>query len=336
MTDKDQRIKDQEEAIRVIFKKYDLEKKDIFRHKNYVIIARSGIEKIQAKADIQVEFELVAVNLDGTFACVKGTGIKGDKTIQTFGSAKYGGGSWEKVGGKNKFVATGNTEQWYIVEMAEKRSLSRVVLKMEGLYEHGFFGEDEADDFTDETQRTELEVPAKPEVPKVPTAKKETTPKKEEKDKSCLELQEDGRYKVKKSLAHIKSQKGDIGKDLKIEDNAYVIVDKSATHWIVIPADSAPAPAEEEVEKVVAEEVPAEETAKEEKSPEEQKEAQEKSVEETGTSEEGINISNVKARLEAANTLDELKDAWKEVCSWGFGKNKEAHDIKNAMKEKVS
>ena len=31
--------------------------------------------------------------------------------------------------------------------MAEKRSLSRIVLKLSGMYELGVFGEDESDDF---------------------------------------------------------------------------------------------------------------------------------------------------------------------------------------------
>jgi hypothetical protein len=43
--------------------------------------------------------------------------------------------------------APANTRQTYPVAMAEKRALSRVVLKLSGLYEVGVFGEDESDDF---------------------------------------------------------------------------------------------------------------------------------------------------------------------------------------------
>ena len=32
--------------------------------------------------------------------------------------------------------------------MAEKRAKSRIVLMLAGFYEHGIFGEDEADDFS--------------------------------------------------------------------------------------------------------------------------------------------------------------------------------------------
>ena len=56
--------------------------------------------------------------------------------VETFGSALKG----------NSFK-DGNTNTWYVLEMAEKRALSRAVLKMTGFYELGVFGEDESEDF---------------------------------------------------------------------------------------------------------------------------------------------------------------------------------------------
>ena len=41
-----------------------------------------------------------------------------------------------------------NTQQGYKFAMAEKRGMARAVLKLAGLYEEGFFSEDEADDFS--------------------------------------------------------------------------------------------------------------------------------------------------------------------------------------------
>ena len=41
----------------------------------------------------------------------------------------------------------GNCNTWYVAEMAEKRALSRAVLKLTGFYELGVFGEDESEDF---------------------------------------------------------------------------------------------------------------------------------------------------------------------------------------------
>ena len=71
-----------------------------------------------------------------TYISVKATAIKETNTIQTFGSALKG----------NSFK-DGNTNTWYVLEMAEKRAMSRAVLKLTGFYELGVFGEDEAEDF---------------------------------------------------------------------------------------------------------------------------------------------------------------------------------------------
>ena len=40
-----------------------------------------------------------------------------------------------------------NTKQAYPVAMAEKRALSRVILKITGFYKYGVMGQDESDDF---------------------------------------------------------------------------------------------------------------------------------------------------------------------------------------------
>ena len=48
---------------------------------------------------------------------------------------------------KGNTFKDGNTNTWYVLEMAEKRAMSRAVLKLTGFYELGVFGEDEAEDF---------------------------------------------------------------------------------------------------------------------------------------------------------------------------------------------
>ena len=136
--------------LRELYKTYGLSKDDVFSHKHYTIITRQGIDKIQAKAGINIEYD--AIVCEPEFAVIKAKATKGDARIETFGSAKYGGKEWvafdKQINGKNgKFVEHGNTEQWYIAEMAEKRAMSRAVLKITGFYELGVFGEDEADDF---------------------------------------------------------------------------------------------------------------------------------------------------------------------------------------------
>ena len=111
------------------YKKYNLSENDVFKHKHYLIITRSGIEKIQAIDKIQVHYDVIRCEPD--YAVIKAY----NTSLSTFGSAKYGD------------FKTGNTNSWYVAEMAEKRALSRLVLKTCGFYELGVFGEDESEDF---------------------------------------------------------------------------------------------------------------------------------------------------------------------------------------------
>jgi len=122
------------EKIKEMYLKYELEKTDIFKHQHYVILTRSAIEKLQAVESIDVQFEVV--KCEPSFAAVKATATKGDKTIQTYGSALKGQG-----------FKDGNTMSHYVLEMAEKRSFARATLKILGLYEIGVKSEDESEDF---------------------------------------------------------------------------------------------------------------------------------------------------------------------------------------------
>jgi hypothetical protein len=120
-----------------LYKKYNLVKSDVFKHQHFVIITRQGIEKIQSKEKILIKFDVV--KCENNFAVVKATAAINDKdknVIQTFGSA-YKGATFKE----------GNTNSWYVMEMAEKRALSRAVLKLTGFYSLGVFGEDESEDF---------------------------------------------------------------------------------------------------------------------------------------------------------------------------------------------
>jgi len=113
-----------------MYEKYNLEKTDVFKHQHYVIITRQGIEKIQAQEQIKIKFDVI--KCEPNFAVVKAV----NENIETFGSA-YKGASFKE----------GNTNSWYVMEMAEKRALSRAVLKLTGFYELGVFGEDESENF---------------------------------------------------------------------------------------------------------------------------------------------------------------------------------------------
>jgi hypothetical protein len=117
-----------------LYKKYGLTKDDVFKHQHYVIITRQGIDKIQAVEQMNVTYEVI--RCEPNFAVLKAIAEKDGKKIETFGSALKGEG-----------YKDGNTNSWYVPEMAEKRAMSRAVLKLTGFYELGVFGEDESESF---------------------------------------------------------------------------------------------------------------------------------------------------------------------------------------------
>ncbi len=49
------------EKLKDLYKKYELTPQDVFKHNHYVIITRQGIEKIQAKEQILIKFDVVTV-----------------------------------------------------------------------------------------------------------------------------------------------------------------------------------------------------------------------------------------------------------------------------------
>ena len=122
------------EKLKELYNKYKLEKSDFFKHQHYTIITRQGIDKIQALEQISVNYEVI--RCEPNFAVFKALAEKGGKSIETFGSALKGDTYKES-----------NTNSWYVAEMAEKRAMSRAVLKLTGFYELGVFGEDESESF---------------------------------------------------------------------------------------------------------------------------------------------------------------------------------------------
>ena len=123
------------EKLKDLYNHYSLTADDVFKHQHYVIITRQGIEKIQAHEKITVTYEVI--KCEPNFAVVKAAANINEKNkIETFGSALKGAN-----------YKDGNTTTWYVAEMAEKRALSRAVLKMTGFYQLGVFGEDESEDF---------------------------------------------------------------------------------------------------------------------------------------------------------------------------------------------
>lgn len=125
------------EELKSIYIENGLSPDDIFimkmGGKEVPIITRSGIEKIQSKNQITVKYSVISHAPDNVI--IKAVGRKkGFAKVQTFGEA-----------------SPKNTRQTYPVAMAEKRALSRLVLKITGLYQHGHYGEDEVSEWTPNT-----------------------------------------------------------------------------------------------------------------------------------------------------------------------------------------
>ena len=127
-----------------LYKKYDLNKEDFFKHQHYTIITRAGIDKIQAKEQIAIVYDVI--RCEPNYAVVKAQASLNDIVIQTFGSAL-----------KGTNFKDGNTNSWYVAEMAENRAMSRAVLKITGFYELGVFGEDESESFKKSNNTTKIQ-----------------------------------------------------------------------------------------------------------------------------------------------------------------------------------
>ena len=121
-----------EETLKRLFLENGLVKEDVYKDKRgFVIITRTGIDKIVSKQNIQIAYEPVIMTQD--WVVLKATASmmigKDARNVMSFGEASES----NLMGGGKKFP----------VAMAEKKAMSRVVLKLSGFYEQGVFGQDE-------------------------------------------------------------------------------------------------------------------------------------------------------------------------------------------------
>ena len=103
------------EKIVKLYKKYELTPEDVFKHQHYTIITRAGIDRYKLWNRSKLITMSLSVSL--TLQLLKANAIKSDSSIETFGSALKGGTHRD-----------GNCNTWYVMEMAEKRAMSRAVL----------------------------------------------------------------------------------------------------------------------------------------------------------------------------------------------------------------
>ena len=125
------------EALTRLFLENGLVKEDVHKDpRGFVIITRSGIDKIVSKQGITVAYEplLLELKKDNINVVIRAAASMQSKNNKAINMMSFGEASDNNLmGGAKKFP----------VAMAEKRAMSRVVLKIAGFYEQGAFGQDE-------------------------------------------------------------------------------------------------------------------------------------------------------------------------------------------------
>jgi len=116
------------EQLRLLYQECNLTKEDVHKHQFYTIITRTGIEKIMFAKGIKITYKEITVTKD--YCAVKAVATLNDEVMETYGSAS---------------VETSNNK--YYLEMAEKRAMSRAVLKLTKGYSLGLYGQDEMKEF---------------------------------------------------------------------------------------------------------------------------------------------------------------------------------------------
>jgi hypothetical protein len=169
-----------------IFKKYDLiydandpKNSDVFISKKFKIITRSGIDKIEAACNINGSFSVLKSSDFEVAILGKFTNLDTGTTVETIGEASVDlihpivlesslvgtdGSIRKKQEVSLQVLKKGNVGQNppYLYAIAEKRSRSRGVLRLAGLYDKGFYGEDEADAFSKEIREASNKTVSKP------------------------------------------------------------------------------------------------------------------------------------------------------------------------------
>jgi len=119
------------DELKALSAKYDM-RPDHF-HKDprgFVIMTRRGVEHVQAKIKAVVSFSTVpewSDPSDGRY-CIKAHAKCEIGQVETFGE-----------------VSKSNNRNAYPIAMAEKRALSRAILKLAGFYQLEVYGEDEVE-----------------------------------------------------------------------------------------------------------------------------------------------------------------------------------------------
>jgi len=150
---------DQIKRFKELADKYTLTKDDFWKSpQGFVIISRRGIEKIQSKMNARVEYEVVESlsSPSESLYVIKATGTvrMAPETYQRWSYNDSTNKMEERLGvmprerivetyGESSPKNTRGGAQAYPVAMAEKRALSRCILKLSDFYQLEVFSEDE-------------------------------------------------------------------------------------------------------------------------------------------------------------------------------------------------
>jgi len=123
------------EVLTRLYKQNGLVREDVHRDpRGFSTITRSGVDKIAAKNGITIGYEVILLDVEKGNCVLKAAATMkvGNevKNVMSFGEA-----SVEKN-------LTGGGKKW-LVSMAEKRAMGRVVLKLAGFYEQGMYSFDD-------------------------------------------------------------------------------------------------------------------------------------------------------------------------------------------------
>jgi len=135
-------------VLRELADRYNLTGKDFFKHpsQGFIIITRTGVEKIMAHDKITVTYEVVPeLTENQENCCIKAIAEKIDANGEVYTVESYGTANHYNCSVKT--TKTGRTLPHYPVETAEKRAKARAVLQITGFYSEGVFSEDESEDF---------------------------------------------------------------------------------------------------------------------------------------------------------------------------------------------
>ena len=125
------------ETLRRLFTENGLVQEDVYKDKRgFVIITRTGIDKIISNRNINVAYEPIVMEKDWVVMRCIAEMIKGKQIGQT---------RVESFGESSKENTMGMAGK-FPVAMAEKRAKSRAVLMLTGFYEQGVYGQDEMAD----------------------------------------------------------------------------------------------------------------------------------------------------------------------------------------------